>query len=514
MLLTKTIKVVWNKQNKNYYISKGYKFTHYGDEFQVDVKKFPKYSKTKIKVQCDNCSEIFTTMLSNYLKCIKSDGKYFCNKCACKLYGNKNSIKTKLQNSKSFYQWCQENNHMDYIKLWDYELNQCNPQDISYATNTKYYFKCFKGLHKSELKNIYNITLNKSNLSCNQCNSFAQWCLDNQRHDLLNRWDYDLNQCSPYNIPFGTHSKYYFKCPKGLHKSELHNIKSFVNGNEGSLNCKACNSFAQWGINNLGADFLKKYWDYNKNKNIDPWEISSQTHCQIWIKCQKKDYHESYKTRCFQFVNGSRCPYCCNLKIHKLDSLGTLYPEVFKYWSEKNKKSPYEYSPYSNKEVWWKCPNKKHQDFIRTINSSNRYNFRCPECDYSKGEERIENYFKNINWNGYKQITYNQLPTKEKQNSKYISQYSFNKLLGIRGRPLSYDFYLPIYNLLIEYQGQQHEKFIKGFHRSKKDFKIQQEHDRRKRQYAKDHNIKLLEIWYWDYDNIEKILKQELFNEE
>ena len=37
-----------------------------------------------------------------------------------------------------------------------------------------------------------------------------------------------------------------------------------------------------------------------------------------------------------------------------------------------------------------------------------------------------------------------------------------------------------------------------------------EKHDKRKREYAKDHNIKLLEIWYWDYDNIEEILNKEL----
>ena len=39
---------------------------------------------------------------------------------------------------------------------------------------------------------------------------------------------------------------------------------------------------------------------------------------------------------------------------------------------------------------------------------------------------------------------------------------------------------------------------------------MQQEHDKRKRQYAKDHNIKLIEIWYWDFDKIESILEKEL----
>ncbi|MFR2570265.1 MAG: hypothetical protein ACLS90_00865, partial [Clostridia bacterium] len=73
-----------------------------------------------------------------------------------------------------------------------------------------------------------------------------------------------------------------------------------------------------------------------------------------------------------------------------------------------------------------------------------------------------------------------------------------------------YDFYLPDYNLLIECQGVQHERFVKGFHKTKDDFKKQLEHDRRKREYAKKNNIDLLEIWYYDIDNIENILIERL----
>ena len=42
------------------------------------------------------------------------------------------------------------------------------------------------------------------------------------------------------------------------------------------------------------------------------------------------------------------------------------------------------------------------------------------------------------------------------------------------------------------------------------DFKKQLEHDRRKREYAKKNNIDLLEIWYYDIDNIENILIERL----
>ena len=41
-------------------------------------------------------------------------------------------------------------------------------------------------------------------------------------------------------------------------------------------------------------------------------------------------------------------------------------------------------------------------------------------------------------------------------------------------------------------------------------FKIQQEHDRRKREYAEKNGYKLLEIGYYDYDKIEEILSREL----
>ena len=84
-------------------------------------------------------------------------------------------------------------------------------------------------------------------------------------------------------------------------------------------------------------------------------------------------------------------------------------------------------------------------------------------------------------------------------------------MLGVNGKKLSYDFYLPQYNLLIEFQGEQHEQPIEHFG-GEEQFKIQQEHDRRKREYAKLHNINLLEIWYYDINNIKKILTETLNN--
>lgn len=77
----------------------------------------------------------------------------------------------------------------------------------------------------------------------------------------------------------------------------------------------------------------------------------------------------------------------------------------------------------------------------------------------------------------------------------FIIRKTFDDLFGIGGKNLSYDFYIPKYNLLIEVQGEQHYMPIEIFGGQAK-FEYQQEHDRRKREYAKTHGYTLLEIKY------------------
>ena len=116
----------------------------------------------------------------------------------------------------------------------------------------------------------------------------------------------------------------------------------------------------------------------------------------------------------------------------------------------------------------------------------------------SHGEFKIRNFLSNNN------IEFEQYKT-------------FNDLHGIGNRELSYDFFIPNLDLLIEYQGEQHERPV-SFGSIKKTtpeemnerFKKQQEHDKRKREYAIVNNYNLLEIWYYNLNKIDKILSQNL----
>lgn len=375
-LITKEVEVVLANKNIKHFEDLGYPIPRKKDKWgklriprgtviTVKVKDLPDGSRSLVDIECDQCGkELNDISWYIYNKLVNKHGYYYCHDCAMKLYGYDNLSKIKLLNTISF----------------------------------------------------------------------EQWCINNNKQDVLDRWDYDLNNCKPSEISYGTVKKFYFKCPKGVHDSELKEIQHFTNRHNKNINSKA-------------------------------------------LDCKQ-----------------------CN-------SLGFIYPESLKYWSDKNKKSPYEYAHGSDSFVWFKCPNGKHIDYYRTISNSILCNFRCPECEYSKGEERISNELNNKNYIKTHQDEYDKLFDKC-HNKYYIPQKTFNGLVGLKNGLLSYDFYIPKLNLLIEFQGEQHEHYCKWFHNSKEDFERQLEHDRRKREYAEKHNIKLLEIWYYDFDRIEEILSE------
>lgn len=49
--------------------------------------------------------------------------------------------------------------------------------------------------------------------------SLYDWCIENNRNDILELWDYDKNDITPKDISFSSSKDYYFKCSKGIHLS-------------------------------------------------------------------------------------------------------------------------------------------------------------------------------------------------------------------------------------------------------------------------------------------------------
>lgn len=74
--------------------------------------------------------------------------------------------------------------------------------------------------------------------TCKQ--TFEEWCINNNRRDLLDLWDYDINSELPSEIPSGTKKRYYFKCPKDIHASETKRILDITDSPNHQIICKEC----------------------------------------------------------------------------------------------------------------------------------------------------------------------------------------------------------------------------------------------------------------------------------
>ena len=94
-------------------------------------------------------------------------------------------------------------------------------------------------------------------------------------------------------------------------------------------------------------------------------------------------------------------------------------------------------------------------------------------------------------------------------NYHYKFQKKFNDCKNIKQLP--FDFYLPDYNILIEYDGEHHYKAI-SIHGGEEAFRKRIYNDDIKNNYCSNNNIKLIRIPYWDLLNIEIILEKNLKN--
>ena len=113
----------------------------------------------------------------------------------------------------------------------------------------------------------------------------------------------------------------------------------------------------------------------------------------------------------------------------------------------------------------------------------------CPYCRESKGEKEVEKYLK-IN------------------NIKYIRQYTFDNCRDKRKLP--FDFYLPDFNICVEFDGALHFISVQYFGGFDKLVDTQKK-DKIKTDYCKNNNIKLLRIKY-DENISDKMITLKLIN--
>lgn len=183
-----------------------------------------------------------------------------------------------------------------------------------------------------------------------------------------------------------------------------------------------------------------------------------------------------------RFENGRRCPHCSERSwINRKKNIESINEII----SKEGYKFLEEYTTAKTK-MKCSCPN----GHIFEINWNNfKSGKRCPYCKKSKGEEIIKSIL-------------------EELKIDFIPQYKFKDCKDLL--PLPFDFYLPNYNLIIEYDGEQHFDVNRAFNSNENKFWETVIHDAIKNAYCEDNNINILRIPFWKYNNIKEIIKNKL----
>lgn len=219
---------------------------------------------------------------------------------------------------------------------------------------------------------------------------------------------------------------------------------------------------------------IRPEYDYSKVKYINsttPMSIICHNHNEPF------EFQLSYN----EIMSGKRmCSRCAN----KL-----VFTEDFIEKATKIQGDLYDYSQvdYQGSKIKVKIFCKKHEKYFLQTPNAHLRGSGCPICKTSKGNKYIFNVLKENEIN-------------------FINEYRFEDCID--ERPLPFDFYLPDYNLVIEYDGIEHFEPVNFGSETvtlEKAFEYVHRHDKMKNEYCERNNIGIIRIGY--KENLEERMK-------
>jgi very-short-patch-repair endonuclease len=254
-------------------------------------------------------------------------------------------------------------------------------------------------------------------------------------------------------------------------------------------------------------------WDYNNllNNGITAYMIEPLSGRKFWFKCKfcKMPYDQQLSKR----VRGDRCPYCRGLKVCEWNSVATLYPHLLEEWDSKNSFKLSDVPRCSTLIGLWFCNKHKENLEDETFRWSAVIYSRtnkdepsgCPKCNKHNYDQEVggKEYFvkisNEIHKNKYEYLgeyvndktkiailckdhgIFHQTPNghktgrgckrcadKQKDSKGVIKLKEIFHILNINYKceetfeglryklDLWIDFYIPDFNLCVEYDGEQH----------------------------------------------------------
>lgn len=291
-----------------------------------------------------------------------------------------------------------------------------------------------------------------------------------EANDILHNLGLDII-CIKYSG--NSRDKSTFRCLKDDYIWET----AFTNIKQGYSGCPKCSNRER--ITNI--DRINERLSNDNRKIICIYYAGTMSDESSIFKCKVDGYE--WNSKASNILTGQRnCPKCSNLvRVKTIKQANEILNDInadlicINYVGNVIHKSTF------------KCNICEHE-WESTLNNIKNGN-RCPRCSSSKGEKKVASIL-------------------DKLDIIYISQYFSQECKDQISLP--FDFYLPNYNLIIEYQGEQHYFPVdfagKGKEWAEERFEYNKKHDKIKKDFCKKESIHLLEIPYWESKNIKSIL--------
>ena len=260
-----------------------------------------------------------------------------------------------------------------------------------------------------------------------------------ENKELMKFWDWNANtEFNPKEITEGSHKLIWWKCPKCGYKWCQAVVD--ISRNKIESYCPSCtNRVLIKGKNDLISTYpeIAKEWDFSKNKNLTPDNVTFKYCKKVWWICPKgHSYEQRIDNRTLRHTG---CPYCSSIWVLKgFNDLATTNPSLAKEWHpiKNGNLTPYEVTANSTKKVWWLCP--VGHEYMRSVHQRHAAYTNCPVCDSRKRTSFPE------------QAVYFYL---KKLYPDTISRYKIKNTAN-----MELDIYIPSIQFAVEYDGASWHK--------------------------------------------------------
>lgn len=240
-------------------------------------------------------------------------------------------------------------------------------------------------------------------------------------------------------------------------------------------------------------------WDVSKNGKLTPDSVAYSSNKRVWWICEKR--HEWCATINNRTTGRTNCPFCSGKKPSNENCLQSRHPDLSKEWnfSRNGKLTPSGVTSGSGRVVWWTCS--EGHEWKSSVGNRANLGRGCPYCLVSKGESKLVRVFSN------RSLIYDREVKFRDCKNRSLLRFDF----VVYGQPMA-DKPLKVL-FAVEFQGPHHYKPVlysrkSCFKKAEDDFKSIKHRDALKKIFCEKEGISLLEIPYWEYENIEFLVDE------